>query len=341
MAILNGMIRKMKGSAGDLTFKTVSGRTIVSEKTTTVKNSRTHAQLKIRMKWANMIQMYKGIAPLLNNGFETKAAGVSDYNMFVKVNSQRTPVYLTKSLVASGACVVAPYQITQGSLPSIVTKGEGFKAVTDISLGNLTISASTTVAEFSNAVVQSNKEYEYGDQISFFSVLQKVNAATGVPYGYFKAEAVVLDKEKNTLLLAIVSKTGFTSSGGYLAHGEDEGDGAFCWVHSRNKNHKTIISSQTLIDNNKLLASYTSPEAYEEAVASYGGYKDTFLTPTESTSGTTGSSGTGGGGNTGSGSTSGGGSSTPGGGSSGGEGSDKGDTGSSSGSDGDGGTTVE
>lgn len=307
MAILNGMIRKMKGSAGDLTFKTVSGRTIVSEKTTTVKNSRTISQQKVRMKWANMIQMYKGIAPLLNNGFETKAAGVSDYNMFVKVNSQRTPVYLTKSLVASGACVVAPYQITQGSLPSIVTKGEGSKAVTDISLGNLTISTSTTVAEFSNAVVQNNKEYEYGDQISFFSVLQKVNAATGVPYGYFKAEAVVLDKEKNSPLLAIVSKTGFTSTGGYLAHGDDEGNGAFCWVHSRNKNHKTIISSQTLIDNNKLLASYTSPDAYEEAVASYGGYKDTFLTPSE---GSTGSSSTGGG------STSGGGSSTPGGGSS-------------------------
>ena len=336
MAILNGMIRKMKGSAGDLTFKTVSGRTIVSEKTTAVKNSRTHAQLKIRMKWANMIQMYKGIAPLLNNGFETKTAGVSDYNMFVKVNSQRTPVYLTKSLVASGACVVAPYQITQGSLPSIVTKGEGSKAVTDISLGNLTISASTTVAEFSNAVVQNNKEYEYGDQISFFSVLQKANAATGVPYGYFKAEAVVLDKEKNTLLLAIVSKTGFTSSGGYLAHGEDEGDGAFCWVHSRNKNHKTIISSQTLIDNNKLLATYTSPDAYEEAVASYGGYKDTFLTPSEGSTSSTGSGSTGSGS---SGSTSGGGSSTPGSGSSGSGSS--GSTGEGSGGTQPGGSNIE
>ena len=181
MAILNGMIRKMKGSAGDLTFKTVSGRTIVSEKTTRVKNSRTTAQQKVRMKWANMVQMYKGIAPLLNNGFETKATGVSDYNMFVKVNSQRIPVYLTKSLVANGACIVAPYQITQGTLTSIVIQGEGAKATTNISLGKLTINASTTIAEFSNAVVQNNSEYEYGDQISFFSILQKVNAATGVP----------------------------------------------------------------------------------------------------------------------------------------------------------------
>lgn len=282
MAILDGMIRKMKGSAGDLTFKKVNGRTIVSEKATTVKNSRTMAQQKVRMKWANMIQMYKGIAPLLNYGFESKPVGVSDYNMFVKLNSQRTPVYLTKSLVAGGACVVAPYQMTQGSLPSIVIKGEGAKAVTSISLGNLTIGDATTIAEFSNAVVQNNKEFEYGDQISFFNILQKVNAATGVPYGYFKAEAVVLDKENNNLLLATVNKAGFKTVDGFLGHGDDEGDGAYCWIHSRYKNHKTLISTQALIDNNKLLASYTSVEAYEDAVASYGGSKEVFLSPSDS-----------------------------------------------------------
>ncbi len=37
------------------------------------------------MKWGNIIQMYKGIMPLLQCGFENKTAGVSDYNMFVKV----------------------------------------------------------------------------------------------------------------------------------------------------------------------------------------------------------------------------------------------------------------
>lgn len=281
MAILEGMIRKMKGSAGDLTFKKVNGRTIVSEKATTVKNTRTMAQQKVRMKWANMIQMYKGIAPLLNYGFESKLVGVSDYNMFVKLNSQRTPVYLTKSLVAGGACVVAPYQLSQGSLPSIVITGEGAKAVTNISLGNLTIGDATTIAEFSNAVVQNNKEFEYGDQISFFHIQQKVNAATGIPYGYFKAEAVVLDKENNNLLLATVNKAGFKTVDGFLGHGDDEGDGAYCWIHSRNKNHKTLISTQALIDNNKLLASYTSVEAYEDAVASYGGSKEVFLSPSD------------------------------------------------------------
>ena len=38
MAILNGLIRKMNGSAGQLTFKQVNGMTIVSEKMTSIKN---------------------------------------------------------------------------------------------------------------------------------------------------------------------------------------------------------------------------------------------------------------------------------------------------------------
>ena len=41
MAILNGLIQKMKGSAGQLTFKSLNGQTVVSEKPTKVSNPRT------------------------------------------------------------------------------------------------------------------------------------------------------------------------------------------------------------------------------------------------------------------------------------------------------------
>ena len=39
MAILNGLIQKMKGSAGQLTFKSLNGQTVVSEKPTKVSNA--------------------------------------------------------------------------------------------------------------------------------------------------------------------------------------------------------------------------------------------------------------------------------------------------------------
>ena len=72
MAILNGILKHLNGSAGQLTFKTVNGRTIVSEKVTTVRNVRSPRQLRQRTKWGNLVRMYAGIAPLLKYGFEKK-----------------------------------------------------------------------------------------------------------------------------------------------------------------------------------------------------------------------------------------------------------------------------
>ena len=279
MAILNGIIKKMTGSAGQLTFKTVNGQTVVSEKVTVVKNARTAGQQRQRMKWVNIIRMYSGIAPLLKNGFEKKMAQQSDYNMFVRLNSAASPVYLTKSEADGGGCIAAPYQITQGSLPSIVIAGEGAEAKTDIALGSLTISASTTVAEFAKAVVDNNADFDYGDQISFYDVLQRVNAETQIPYCQFSASYVVLDKNSTVKLLDQVNKAGFASVGGVLAHGEDEGDGVFAWVHSRYDGGKTRVSTQFLINNNSLLDDYRSDDAYAAACKSYGGVSTVFLQP--------------------------------------------------------------
>ena len=279
MAILNGIIKKMTGSAGQLTFKTVNGQTVVSEKVTVVKNARTAGQQRQRMKWVNIIRMYSGIAPLLKNGFEKKMAQQSDYNMFVRLNSAASPVYLTKSEADGGGCIASPYQITQGSLPSIVVSGEGAEAKTDIALGSLTISASTTVAEFAKAVVDNNADFDYGDQISFYDVLQRVNAETQIPYCQFSASYVVLDKNSAVKLLDQVNKAGFASVGGVLAHGEDEGDGVFAWVHSRYDGGKTRVSTQFLINNNSLLDDYRSDDAYAEACKSYGGVSTVFLQP--------------------------------------------------------------
>ena len=279
MAILNGIIKKMTGSAGQLTFKTVNGQTVVSEKVTVVKNARTAGQQRQRMKWVNIIRMYSGIAPLLKNGFEKKMAQQSDYNMFVRLNSAASPVYLTKSAADGGGCIAAPYQITQGSLPSIVVSGEGAEAKTDIALGSLTISASTTVAEFAKAVVDNNADFDYGDQISFYDVLQRVNAETQIPYCQFSASYVVLDKNSAVKLLDQVNKAGFASVGGVLAHGEDEGDGVFAWVHSRYDGGKTRVSTQFLVNNNSLLDDYRSDDAYAAACKSYGGVSTVFLQP--------------------------------------------------------------
>ena len=296
MAILNGILKKLNGSAGSLTFKQVNGQTVVSEKVTAVRNSRTPAQQRQRTKWGNVVQMYKGIMPLINNGFESKAAGCNDFQMFMKVNMPVTDIYLTRPEVAGGGCIAAPYQLTQGTLPSIVTSGEGDNVRTDISLGDLTINTETTVKDFSMAVVSNNADYDFGDQISFFDVLQRVNAVTGIPYCQFLATNVVLDKASEVKLLDMVSKYGFATVDGFLGHIEGEGAGVFAWVHSRKSSAKTLVSTQTFVNNNaEMIAEYSGAEAYKRSVKTYGGESSAFLTPgTTTTQATDGSASAGG-----------------------------------------------
>ena len=281
MAILNGLIRKMSGSTGDFTFKQLNGQTVVSEKVTQMRNPRSAAQMQTRTKFTNIVSMYRGIRPLINYGFETKAKGCSDYNMFVRVNMQQTPVYLTKQQVAGGACVAAPYQITQGSLPAIVTTGTGQSGVTDIRLAGASITSSTTVAEFAQAVVSNNADYKYGDQISFFIIKQQVNAETGIPYCQFSAAKVVLDAANDANLTdAVGGSHGFASVEGKLGHSGNDGDCVYCWVHSRkSSNGKTLVSSQTLIDANSILSDYQGDAAYTLASSSYGQSISAFLSP--------------------------------------------------------------
>ena len=305
MAILNGLIRKMSGSTGDFTFKQLNGQTVVSEKVTQMRNPRSAAQMQTRTKFTNIVSMYRGIRPLINYGFETKSKGCSDYNMFVRVNMQQTPVYLTKQQVAGGACVAAPYQITQGSLPAIVISGTGNSAKTDIYLGALTIGATTTVAQFAQAVVENNADYKYGDQISYFLVKQKVNEETGIPYCQFSACKVVLDAaDSTTKLWDVVFRNGFSTQDSSLAHSGNDGDCVFCWVHSRKaSNGKTLVSSQMLLNANSILADYQGDMAYNLASSSYGQSISTFLSPDGDATGSAGdggstpSGGGGGGGN--------------------------------------------
>lgn len=292
MGKLTGIISKISGSAGNVTFKLRSGETIVSEKVTQVRNPRTNAQMQTRTKWGNIIAMYKGIRPLLNYGFENKPKNLSDYNMFVKVNMQRTPIYLTKQAVAGGACIATAYQISQGSLPAIVVSGSGQNGKTDIRLGGLTIGSNTTVADFSAAVVNNNPDYKYGDQISFFLVKQLVNANTEIPYCQFSAAKVILDAANEDLLTDVTGgSTGFKAVDGNLGHSGSDGDCAYTWVHTRKADGKTLVSSQDLLVANTKEADYQGDNAYTLSKSSYGSGIESFLVPDGKSTGTSANAG--------------------------------------------------
>ena len=280
MATFTGLLRKQVGSIGDLTFKQVNGMTIVSEKITHMTNPRTDGQMRTRTRWNNIVANFKAIRPKLKKGFESKPTGLSDFNMFMKLNMQKEPVYLTKQAVAGGACVAAPYQITQGSLPAIA----------------VSITANTTVAQFAKAVVDNNPTYQYGDQITFFIVKQYVNAVTSVPYVVVSSAKVVLDAASDEKISDVTgSSHGFASIDGKVGHSGNDGDCAYTWVHSRKSSGKLLVSSQSLLAANTKLAEYQGEMAYSLARTSYGITDDVYLSPSGEANGEAGGDDNGGG----------------------------------------------
>lgn len=286
MAILKGLIRKQRGSIGDLTIRQVKGVSITSEKAAP-SNPRTFAQMRQRVQWRNIQNIWGVIAPYDHPSFENRRALQSDANLFLSANLARIPVYLTATEARGGGAVVAPYQVTRGSLPSIevVTNGTNGEVGTDISLGTLTVGESTTLKQFSDAVINNNPLFKNGDQITCLVLTQATNTVNGIPYVTCKAFEVTLDQTDNETLIqddgidpdgiAFTTMTGSDKLGMSMAV-----NGGVVYIHSRKTSNKTLVSTQDFVVNNTLLSNYQSDAKMTEAIASYGGkVSDAYLTP--------------------------------------------------------------
>ena len=292
MATGSGIIRKVSGKVGDLVYVVRGGQQVIRGVATSMKNPRTDAQMEQRMKWPNVLAVYRTLQPYMKDCFETKSAGQSDYNRFMSVNLNSRPVYLEKGAVRLGAAVVAPYVLSQGSLPSIQVSGD--TPATDIALGTLTIGSDTTVSEFAQAVVQHNEGYRYGDQISFFKLRQEEDSQDGHPYISVSAVRINLDPANTGKLRDMVPADGFSTVSGMLgADAALSGEGV-AWIHSRKVDGKTRVSSQRLIVDNDLLEEHGTTQMLSVATNSYGGSTDNiFIRPDGTSGGVTTEGGTG------------------------------------------------
>lgn len=282
MAIINAIaIGKAKGSLGNMTLRYVKGDTIGSQKVLKKGKGGTFKQVRIRSKWGNLVNLFQAFSGTLKLAFEGKNPRVSDFNAFMARNINRSTVYLTSSEVLQGGAVVFGAQITEGSLPAISHMvGSGDVLVTDLAVGSMSITASTTLKAFSNAIVNNNRGWNYGDQLSLYKVTQSVNTETGVPYVTVEAVEVTLsDTDEDTVLRDIASADAISVVDGHIGMGATV-NGAACYVHSRETADGLQVSTQSLVSSNAILPTYQTATKMLQAIESYHGQADAaFLTP--------------------------------------------------------------
>ena len=286
MGVASGMSSQLSGKVGNIVFRqTKDGKTVVYEKRK--KKSvpvRTEKQMRVRMQWSNLGAIYTQFHKTLKKGFEGIGSKMSDYNAFMQSNIGVCSVYLPKKMNLNGGCVLAPYQITRGKLPSIDYKVNGNNVlVTDVALGSLVITAETSVGEFSEAVIANNDNYKEGDQLTFFYGKQSVDAVTEVPRARIYGCKVVLDTNDASMLWDVVAGLGFSSVNGFLGMGMPVQECAAAWIHSREELNSgdITVSTQYFWVDSSVLESFQDNDAFKATADSYGGVntEDAFLDP--------------------------------------------------------------
>ena len=274
MAKVNGVATQLSGKVGQLIYRQTKYGTVVYEAPSKASvPQRTEAQMQIRTQWGNMAAVYRQFNQTLKKGFEGLNGKMNDYNAFIQANTNVVKVYVPKSVRLNGGSVLAPYQITRGSLPSVaMTKNGSSILVSDINLGSLVIDAATTVADLANAVIAYNDGWEAGDQVTFFYGQQTLDSVTSIPRARIYGYKVMLNPGDSTPLLEVVAAIGFTSVDGKLGMSQTITDGAAVWIHSREDGTGGLkVSTQFLYVDSSVLAGYQSSSAMEASANSYGG----------------------------------------------------------------------
>ena len=274
MAKIFGVNTKIRGKVGEYIYRQTKVGTVVSEAPVKpVTPRRSQQQMNIRTQWANLGAIYKQFDSMLRRGFEELPPHMSVYNAFIQANLGVVKVYITKTMRLNGGSILAPYQITRGALPSIsMAKNASNILVSSVRLGTLSITATTTVAQFSQAVIDNNTSFLEGDQLTFFHGRQTIDTVTRTPRATITGYKVVLNTADDTPLWNVVERIGFSVADNCLATSEQITNGAAVWVHSRETADNALkVSTQFFFVENSALATYQSNSAILASVNSYGG----------------------------------------------------------------------
>lgn len=277
---LDGASKRLAGAV----IYNAMGQTRARRLAASVTNPRTEAQMNQRVKWANLVNLYRVNSDWMKYAYETKKITQSEYNKWMSLNVTNSRIYLTKQLAAAGACVVDAYTITQGSLPSIEnTLNASGIYYSNLYVGTMAELEGVSVAQFSEALLANNPGIREGDQLSLIRLSQQVNSDTGVPYVILRKYELIINRNEQRQVFDflpsdLVSVNG-TGNNYALVFSAGERVGGFAWILSRTLAGKTYVSTQKIIpvNNGALISLYSSDAAYRAAIESYGTSEDAFL----------------------------------------------------------------
>lgn len=310
MAIIkNGLSMMMRGKVGAFSYYVSDTRQIVRQAQNNsnfgATATRSPQQQSRRVLWANLVNFYKGNKAWMKKSFENLKPGVSEFNKFMQANIGMSHVALSKEQARQGVWVAQRVQISEGSLPSVTPSAVDGDRSAIINV-DVTVGATTTVAQFSQSIIDNNTAFRNGDAIVCVALGGTVAAPSqdgGFVGATYRYNEFVLDTASTELMTEAYPN--WSGSEGSVLCGDAESFETYVYIHTRVNGGKLYVSTEktaeltgTQLEN---IEAWGATSQMTLATESYKVDQDVPLMPGDSVVPSTGndSSSGGGGGNTG------------------------------------------
>ncbi|KAA6327638.1 hypothetical protein EZS27_023392 [termite gut metagenome] len=265
----NTIFDRISEQTNDLSNLVTKGKTT---QTSNHKDARTEKQITQRIQFANIMTMSQILVNQIRGAYQSKPKKLSFHNMFVKTNLNKIKVYLDKEEAAVKACVVAPYVISQGVLPSIEITLQNNLMITSLRVPQgFIITDATTLGEVS-AALRINSYIQEGDRISILHLPQSIMGERSIPRATLIFQRFTLNSLSKDLFYNSISASLFRVNNGYIGTDANAEEGGLTYVLSRKEGNKLLVSTQNIVltPGNTWYKKYSSEEKRKEAVNSYG-----------------------------------------------------------------------
>ena len=277
-----------RGGAGGYSFYVRGGEQVIRQRRNNsnygATASRSRAQMIRRVKWGNLVNEFRAMKSWQPKAYDSKLAGQTDYNIFMKLNINRAAVALTKEMSEAGCCVVDAYQVSRGSIPPIALEWNNGSDIyiTSIVLTEA-ITNSTTIGALATDIIANNPQFVDKDNLAIISYENWEEPRVEWPYARTTYAEITLDKSSTALVKDIpdVGTRLSKSSGNFLAISPFGTSEVGCVaIHTRKDAQQLFVSSQEIVLNSDtLVQKYTGTEWTEQCILTYGLDQDVPLDP--------------------------------------------------------------
>ncbi len=254
----------LSGLVGPIVISQRRSGTVISRRAEQ-KKCTTAAAGRNRFKMSNISTTYNILKPCKYAAqSEGKHTPQQRRGFFIGSNLGLTPAWLTKQESAHNLCVLMPYQVTRGVLPSITVELYDDYFATSILVNPDHQQAPQTVGELTARILQCNEEYSDGDIIAI-EMLRKHNGDDVFAFEYI----LKLDSGSNRPITDFWPSGLVDLSGWYLTIPHNNEPVACTVVHVR-EGKTPRYSTQFFEVANYDNMQWVGDEAFARAAQSYG-----------------------------------------------------------------------